>query len=462
MDTDAIPHWAPPTHAMQILRYAEQGSIELLWIPRRTRVSLPDLARIRRILAPEELLVVVQDLFLTETAAARRRRPAGRHLGEKTGTFTNADRTVHLSEKAVEPPGEARSDLEIFLDYARRMDFRDRDGAPLISWQDPDGAFEAGRHARRVVPATTGAHPTRAARAAGSSGRATRRARRHGAALRRRGVQHRSGRQRDLRPGPRHRAPVSEEEYRAKEPAGRAYLHAADYHPSPEKPSDESRRADHRPDDLPVPHPHEDRPRAELQAAAPEVWGELNAEDAAPRRHGGRPGARQLAAWRDRGASAARRASDAARVCAVSLRLLGCRGAARAERGANELTLTAWDPVSKQPMFKLAAVTRGEKRIGLGCSSGTTSLSCTTPRSGLAGGVPRRRATGHRDEVDVGHTCHRLAEQCEAARRAARAHRRAVRPGRRTPSPGAAALRDLPGAAGRAASGCCATSRTST
>ena len=27
-----IPHWAPPTHAMQIWRYAEQGSIELLWI----------------------------------------------------------------------------------------------------------------------------------------------------------------------------------------------------------------------------------------------------------------------------------------------------------------------------------------------------------------------------------------------------------------------------------------------
>ena len=33
--------------------------------------------------------------------------------------------------------------LEIFLDYARRMDFRDRDGAPLIGWQDPEGAFEA-------------------------------------------------------------------------------------------------------------------------------------------------------------------------------------------------------------------------------------------------------------------------------------------------------------------------------
>jgi anaerobic selenocysteine-containing dehydrogenase len=50
--------------------------------------------------------------------------------GEKTGTFTNADRTVHLSEKAVEPPGETKSDLDIFLNYARRMDFMDKDGHP--------------------------------------------------------------------------------------------------------------------------------------------------------------------------------------------------------------------------------------------------------------------------------------------------------------------------------------------
>ena len=54
--------------------------------------------------------------------------------GEKTGTFTNVDRTVHLSEKAVDPPGEARSDLDIFLDYARRMGFRDRErpAAPAL------------------------------------------------------------------------------------------------------------------------------------------------------------------------------------------------------------------------------------------------------------------------------------------------------------------------------------------
>src|ERR671929_240960 len=62
--------------------------------------------------------------------------------GEKTGTFTNADRTVHISHKAIDPPGEARSDLDIFLDYGRRMDFRDKDGAPLVKWADAEGAFK--------------------------------------------------------------------------------------------------------------------------------------------------------------------------------------------------------------------------------------------------------------------------------------------------------------------------------
>src|SRR5206468_3903592 len=72
--------------------------------------------------------------------------------GEKTGTFTNVDRTVHISHKAVEPPGEARSDFDIWLDYARRMDFRDKDGAPLIKWTTPEEAFEAWKECSRGRP----------------------------------------------------------------------------------------------------------------------------------------------------------------------------------------------------------------------------------------------------------------------------------------------------------------------
>ena len=69
--------------------------------------------------------------------------------GEKTGTFTNVDRTVHLAEQAVAPPGEARSDLDIWVDYARRMGFRDRSGRPIPRWDTPEAAFDGWRECSR-------------------------------------------------------------------------------------------------------------------------------------------------------------------------------------------------------------------------------------------------------------------------------------------------------------------------
>src|SRR6185503_3551256 len=63
----AIPHWGPPTHAMQIFRYAEEGSIRFLWvIGTNPAVSLPDLGRARSILSQERLFLVVSDAFLNE------------------------------------------------------------------------------------------------------------------------------------------------------------------------------------------------------------------------------------------------------------------------------------------------------------------------------------------------------------------------------------------------------------
>ena len=138
---------------MQIFRYAESGSIKLLWISATNpAVSMPELGRIREILADPGVFVVVQDAFLTETAELADVVLPAAIWGEKTGCFTNVDRTVHLSHKAVEPPGEARSDLDIFLDYARRMDFRDKDGGPLIKWSTPEEAFEAWKECTRGRP----------------------------------------------------------------------------------------------------------------------------------------------------------------------------------------------------------------------------------------------------------------------------------------------------------------------
>ncbi|HVD54460.1 MAG TPA: molybdopterin-dependent oxidoreductase, partial [Propionibacteriaceae bacterium] len=153
VDPIVIPHWAEPTHAMQIFRYAEQGSIKFLWIAgTNPAVSLPELARIRRILGQDSVFLVVSDGYLTETTAYADVVLPAALWGEKTGTYTNTDRTVHLSERAVAPPGEARSDLEIWLDYARRMGFSDRSGRPLPPWDTPEEAFNAWRECSRGRP----------------------------------------------------------------------------------------------------------------------------------------------------------------------------------------------------------------------------------------------------------------------------------------------------------------------
>ncbi|PGH14126.1 hypothetical protein AJ79_03243 [Helicocarpus griseus UAMH5409] len=144
IDTIKMPHWNQPTHIENMLRYIENGSLEIFWISgTNPLVSLPHLHKIRKLLTKPDLFVVTQDLFLTETAALSDVVLPAAQWGEKTGCFTNADRTMHLSHKAVEPPGEARADLDIWLDFAKRMDFKNKYGEPLIPFTCPEEVFEA-------------------------------------------------------------------------------------------------------------------------------------------------------------------------------------------------------------------------------------------------------------------------------------------------------------------------------
>jgi anaerobic selenocysteine-containing dehydrogenase len=356
---DKIPHWAPPTHAMQLWRYCEAGSIKLLWIQATNpAVSMPELARIRRILQQPDLLVVVQDAFLTETARLADVVLPSAIWGEKTGTFTNTDRTVHISYQAVAPPGQARSDFDIFLDYARRMDFRDQDGRPLISWTTPEEAFEAWKACSKGRPCDYSGLSYQ--KLSGGSGvqwpcneqypdgaehlYADHRFNTHADYCETYGY--------DLVTG----AEKQPEEYQAHDPAGRAIILAADYEPPHEEPDAEyplwlttGRIVHHF-------HTRTKTGRAPaLQAAAPEGFVQLAAEDAA--RFGIAEGDLvEVTSRRGKATEPARIGDIEPGLVFMPFHYGYWDHDEQQPRAANELTLTEWDPVSKQPHFKYAAV----------------------------------------------------------------------------------------------------------
>jgi formate dehydrogenase major subunit len=83
-------------------------------------LSDPNINKVRKALAALEFLVV-QDIFLTETAEfADVVLPATSFL-EKEGTYTNTDRRVQIGRKVLEPPGEARLDWEVICAIAERI-----------------------------------------------------------------------------------------------------------------------------------------------------------------------------------------------------------------------------------------------------------------------------------------------------------------------------------------------------
>ncbi|MBI2409319.1 MAG: formate dehydrogenase subunit alpha [Gemmatimonadetes bacterium] len=84
-------------------------------------ISDPDVSHAEEWFRDLEFLAV-HDIFLTETARYADVVLPGAAFAEKTGTFANTERRVQLFDKAIDPPGQARADLEILLDLSRRLD----------------------------------------------------------------------------------------------------------------------------------------------------------------------------------------------------------------------------------------------------------------------------------------------------------------------------------------------------
>ena len=111
----------PGLTVVEIMDAIHRGEISGMYIMgENPAMSDPDVSHARQALAELEMLVV-QDIFLTETAYLADVILPASAFPEKTGTFTNTDRLVQLGRQALPPPGEARQDLAIIVAMARAL-----------------------------------------------------------------------------------------------------------------------------------------------------------------------------------------------------------------------------------------------------------------------------------------------------------------------------------------------------
>ncbi|MCY3672582.1 MAG: formate dehydrogenase subunit alpha [Alphaproteobacteria bacterium] len=111
----------PGLTVVEIVDAIHKGDVRAMYIMgENPAMSDPDATHAREALAKLDHLVV-QDLFLTETAMFADVVLPASAWPEKDGTVTNTNRQVQRGRKAFEPPGEAREDWRIIQDIARRM-----------------------------------------------------------------------------------------------------------------------------------------------------------------------------------------------------------------------------------------------------------------------------------------------------------------------------------------------------
>ncbi len=138
---------APGLDAVAILDRAARGDISALYVVGDNPVRWAPDARAAEAL--KGTFLVVQDIYLTETAMLADVVLPAANFAEKFGTFTATDRRIQLVQKALEPPGSARPDWWIILELASRL------GA---EWDIAD-PVDVLREIRELVPIYSGADP---------------------------------------------------------------------------------------------------------------------------------------------------------------------------------------------------------------------------------------------------------------------------------------------------------------
>jgi assimilatory nitrate reductase catalytic subunit len=307
-----------------IVEGAVGGKIRAIWIiATNPLVSFPNQSVLRHALSNLEFLVVQDGYHPTPTTELADLVLPAAIWGEKEGTYTNSERRVSKVNKAVEPVGEARSDFDIFLSVAERLGCREE---LFPNWASPRDAFDEWRRVSR------------------------------GRLCDYSGINYEMLEQSGAVQWPLPEGSVPAETSRLYEdgvfatPDGRARLIGGHWEPFPEQPNREypmvlntGRTVEHwhtrtKTREVPI-----------LERLSPEAWLEMNPRDA------GGLGLRS----HDRVDVVSRRG----RVRGVELRLTEITAPGQVfmpfhyfETNVNEVTQSAFDPVSREPNYKQCAV----------------------------------------------------------------------------------------------------------
>ncbi len=137
----------PGLTVVEMIDAAERGDIKaLLIMGENPMLSDPDINHVKHALSELELLIV-QDIFLNDTAEFAHVVFPATSYAEKDGTYTGTDRRVQLVRKAIEPVGESKADWEIISLLAREM------GARGFAYGSTEEIFE---EMRKLTPSYAG------------------------------------------------------------------------------------------------------------------------------------------------------------------------------------------------------------------------------------------------------------------------------------------------------------------
>jgi ferredoxin-nitrate reductase len=121
-----------------ILKAIEEGKIKLLWIIHSNPAStFPNTTWARNALSKAETLIVQDSYHPTETTQYAHILLPGAQWAEKEGCLTNSERGYTIARKAVNPPGEARPDMDIVMDVAKELGF-----GKQFSFKNSEEVFE--------------------------------------------------------------------------------------------------------------------------------------------------------------------------------------------------------------------------------------------------------------------------------------------------------------------------------